>query len=112
MGFLGRLLRGERRPEPKPRVLAALSYLGILCLIPLIVNRDNRFVEFHARQGFILWVWLLLAIFSLVVPVLGMLFFRGSLSFILLLSILGLVSVIMGRFWQLPLVGRLAAKLL
>ncbi len=46
MGFLGNLLRGRRAPEPKPRLLAAISYLGIFCLVPLLFNRDqNRFVE-------------------------------------------------------------------
>ena len=35
----------------KSKVLACLSYLGILILIPLIAARDDEFVQFHVRQG-------------------------------------------------------------
>ena len=35
----------------KSKVLACLSYLGILVLIPLIAARDDEFVQFHVRQG-------------------------------------------------------------
>ena len=35
----------------KSKVLACLSYLGILVLIPLIASRDDEFVQFHVRQG-------------------------------------------------------------
>ena len=35
----------------KSKVLACLSYFGILILIPLIAARDDEFVQFHVRQG-------------------------------------------------------------
>ena len=35
----------------KSKVLACLSYLGILVLIPLIAAKDDEFVQFHVRQG-------------------------------------------------------------
>ena len=35
----------------KSKVLACLSYLGILILIPFIAARDDEFVQFHVRQG-------------------------------------------------------------
>ena len=35
----------------KSKVLACLSYLGILILIPLIAAKDDEFVQFHVRQG-------------------------------------------------------------
>ena len=35
----------------KSKLLACLSYLGILVLIPLIAARDDEFVQFHVRQG-------------------------------------------------------------
>ena len=73
---------------------------------------DTHVVEFHARQGFILWLWLLLAMVSLLVPIFGILFFRGSVSFILMFSLFGLISVFLGRFWQMPVIGRLAARML
>ena len=35
----------------KSKVLACLSYFGILILIPFIAARDDEFVQFHVRQG-------------------------------------------------------------
>ena len=36
--------------------LAALSYLWVLCLVPLLGSKDE-FVKFHAKQGFVLFVF-------------------------------------------------------
>ena len=52
-------------------VMAALSYLSVLCFVPLLVDRDDEFVYFHAKQGLVIWMWGVLALFALHVPVLG-----------------------------------------
>ena len=33
------------------KVFAILSYLSILCIIPLILKKDNEFVLAHGKQG-------------------------------------------------------------
>lgn len=41
------------------KVLAAISYIGILVLIPYFNQKDSKFVKFHANQGMnllILWI--------------------------------------------------------
>ena len=93
------------------RLMAIFSYLGVLCLVPLIFNRDDEYVNFHARQGLILWVWGVLAIFSLHVPIIGPFFFSSSVFFITVLALLGLLSVLLARTWSLPVVGIFAQKL-
>ncbi|MBI5144164.1 MAG: zinc ribbon domain-containing protein, partial [Candidatus Omnitrophica bacterium] len=40
--------------EGKP--FAILSYLWILCLVPLILKKENRFAMFHAKQGLVLFI--------------------------------------------------------
>ena len=35
---------------------AALAYLPLVCLIPLFLNRDDPFIQRHAKQGFILFL--------------------------------------------------------
>ena len=86
------------------RMLAALSYLGVFCLIPLLASRDDEFVAFHAKQGVILWIWAILALLLVMVPGIGPFFFRISALLIPILSIIGLVSVLLNRAWMLPLV--------
>jgi uncharacterized membrane protein len=43
----------ERENE---NMMAILSYLGILCLIPFLVFKDNDFVQYHAKQGLTLFI--------------------------------------------------------
>ncbi|MBF0453950.1 MAG: hypothetical protein HQL72_03915 [Magnetococcales bacterium] len=94
-----------------PQIMAAMSYLGILALVPLIINRRDPYVAFHARQGVVLWIWEVLAVFSLALPVVGRVFFQTSSLICFILSVAGLISVLLGRAWKFPLVGQWAEKL-
>ena len=44
-----------RRVDPREveanKVLAAISYLGLLCLVPLFLKKSSPYVQFHAKQG-------------------------------------------------------------
>ena len=93
------------------QIMAAMSYLGILALVPLIVNRRDPYVAFHARQGLVLWIWEVLAVFSLSLPGIGKILFQTSSLLCFLLSVVGLVSVLLGRAWKFPVVGQWAQKL-
>ena len=95
----------------RARVMAAFSYLGILCFVPLLLNRDDEFVQFHARQGLVLWMWGVLAIFALSLPGIGKWFFSFSGMGIMAFSALGLVSVLLQRAWRLPLIHVVAERL-
>lgn len=86
------------------RILAVMSYLGILCMVPLILNRDDRYVYFHTKQGLVLWIWSVIAMFVLFIPGIGKIIFSASIMAILLLSLIGLVSVLLGKAWRLPVV--------
>ncbi|MBF0462486.1 MAG: hypothetical protein HQL87_13960 [Magnetococcales bacterium] len=101
----------QREMNLSVRVMAAMSYLGVLCLVPLVVNRDDSYVQFHARQGVVLWMWEVLAIYTLLIPSVGPFFFRASSVICLVLSVVGLVSVLAGRAWKFPLLGGWAARL-
>ena len=96
--------------EKRSRLMAAISYLGILCFVPLLFNRDDPFVNFHARQGMVLWIWTVLAIFSLSLP--GLTWFFGlSSSLIGIFTLIGIVSATFLQMWRLPGVSYLAEKL-
>lgn len=96
---------------PKIDHMALLSYLSVLCLVPMIFRRDDAFINFHARQGLVLWVWSVLAIFSLHIPVIGAFFFSSSVFAIMLLSVVGLISVLLAKTWSIPVIGPLSQKL-
>lgn len=101
----------QRDGSVSSKILAVMSYLGVLCLVPLVVNRDDAYVRFHARQGIVLWMWEVLAIYTVMVPGIGKLFLQFSSAACLVLSLVGVVSVILGRAWKFPLIGNWAEKL-
>jgi uncharacterized membrane protein len=100
-----------KSPSYRLKIMALFSYLEVLCLIPLIFNKDNSFVAFHARQGLVLWMWRVFAIFSLYLPGVGLYFFSSSSFLILLGSGYGILAVLFNKRWKIPAVSMLAAKL-
>ena len=101
----------QREAGLSARTLAVMSYLGVLSLVPLVMNRNNSYVQFHARQGVVLWMWEVLAIYTLLVPAVGHFFFRVSSVVCLVLSVIGVLSVLLGRAWKFPVIGDWAARL-
>ena len=101
----------QRDTSMSSRLLAVMSYLGVLSLVPLVMNRDDSYVQFHARQGVILWMWEVLAIYTLLIPAVGNFFFRFSSLACLVLSVIGVLSVLLGRAWKFPVIGDWAARL-
>ncbi len=104
------------------RLLGVLGYLAILFIIPLKVKRDSMFVQFHSRQGGVLFsLWAILSFIVLVV-----LLFVGS-SYIgttvvvgiwmvatglyVLMSLIGIFKVALGERYRMPLIADLALKL-
>lgn len=84
------------------KTIAVLSYLGILCLIPLLLKKDSEFVKFHAKQGLVL----LIGWFLVWIPFLG--WILGIV--LLVLSIMGIINVLNSKREKLPIIGDLAEK--
>jgi len=51
--------------------VAALSYLFILFLIPLLTRKNSKFSQAHAKQGLILCIMEIIASFFIWIPILG-----------------------------------------
>ena len=101
----------QRDASVSSRVLAVMSYLGVLSLVPLVMNRNDPYVQFHARQGVVLWMWEVLAIYTWLIPAVGSFFFHFSSILCSVFSVIGILSVLLGRAWKFPLLGGWAARL-
>jgi uncharacterized membrane protein len=86
--------------------LAALSYIWILCLVPLLGSKDE-FVKFHAKQGFILFIIELALILVGWIPVIGWL---ASLI-VAIVAIIGLIKALNGEKWEIPYVYNWSQKI-
>lgn len=90
----------------KNTLMAILSYVSILVIIPILTARDDAFVKFHIQQG--------LVTFSLSVAlwVIGTTFFFIWWAVnivnlgVLVLAIIGIVNAINGKEQELPIVGK------
>ncbi|MBI5076795.1 DUF4870 domain-containing protein [Candidatus Falkowbacteria bacterium] len=88
------------------RILAAISYLGVLCLIPLFGKKDSAFVEFHAKQGLVLFIIEAAAFFINIIPFIGQaIWFFFGLVF-LAVSIFGVSKALKGEYWRMPVLGK------
>jgi len=95
--------------------LAWLSYLGILLLIPLLVNKDNEYSRFHVKQGIILlicWIgWQIVSIILHIIPVIGTIVWAGGLLFLFILMVMGIINALNGKTEPLPVIGKYAEKI-
>ena len=89
------------------KALAVISYFWLISLIVLLVKKDNEFVLFHARQGFVL---ALLYTLFFAIPILN--FITWILGMIgVLFAIIGAVKAYNGETWKMPLLGDFAQKI-
>ena len=97
--------------------MAAISYLGVLVLIPLFLRKDSPFARFHINQGLVLMIIELAAMLvkRIANTLLYGMSFAHTVSVIctvvsivcIILSIIGLVNATGGKFKALPVIGEL-----
>ena len=90
----------------KHRVLAALSYLGPLFILPRFFCEDDRFARYHARQGMTLFV------FSLLCDALSAVFPAGWILSLLRIYLIykGMMNALNERIEPLPWIGKYGEK--
>ena len=104
-------MKQESKEVLEGKAYALLAYLWILCLIPLILKKENRFAMFHAKQGLVIFLGELVIGFVGILPILGwMILLFGTLLFGIL-SLIGIVQVLMGNYFKMPVVGDIAEKI-
>lgn len=87
------------------KIMAALSYIGILVILPLLLAKDSRFAQFHANQGLLLLIVdVLLSVLSFI-PVVK--FFAGIIGLVVFVfCIIGIVAALKGEAKELPVIGK------
>lgn len=75
---------------------AMLSYIWILCLIPLVSNKKSEFAQFHSKQGFVLF----LLSFATIVPFFGQLLMIA----LIIMSVMGILKARNGEWWEMPVI--------
>lgn len=108
-------------PSSNRAVMIVLSYLWLLALVPLLVEKDDKEVQWHAKHGivlmvaeFILWIVIFVIQFMLV-SILGLGCIAGLLTIpipigILILHVLAIVKGVNGQRLTIPGLSEYASK--
>ena len=94
---------GGNQDVENNKTVAALSYIWLLFLIPLILKKDSKFCQFHAKQGLILFILSLLSWFPIIGWLVGLV--------IIVVSVIGIVKTLSGEEWKIPYLYDLSTKI-
>lgn len=89
------------------KLIAAVSYLGLLVVVPLLLKKDSPYVQFHAKQGVtfaIVWCvgWVLFWF-----PIIG--WFFAAITFVF--NVIAFFKALSGERWEAPIIGDITRKL-
>ena len=97
-------------PEHKPtfdakdiadnKVVATLSYLFVFVLVPLLLKKDSRFAQFHAKQGLVMAILFFIGSFFFWVPLFGW----AAFVLLIVVDVMALIKTLSGEAWEIPLV--------
>ena len=100
------------------KLMAVLSYLGILVLVPILAAKDSPFAKFHATQGINLLIvgvaWSIVSgIISVILGLIGVAFLSVLWSIItwlvsiviFLTMVIGILNAAQGKAKELPVIG-------
>ncbi len=93
-------------------IMAALSYVGPLVIVPFLVKKGDAFVTFHVKQGLIVFgIELVLYVlsgfmFHFILPIFSVI----NLA-LLVLSIIGIINALQRKEKELPFIGSYASHI-
>ena len=100
--------RGDAAQVLDGKIFAILAYLPFLCIIPLLLRKDNDFVLSHGKQGLVIFVaeigvFILSIVFAWI--------FRIGMFILLTISFIGIIAVLKGRKIDLPVISEISKKI-
>lgn len=95
---------GQNPVRDQDKIMLVLAYFGIFSLIPLLTVKDSDYVKWHAKQGLVLFV---------AVVLLGLIPFLGCITSLagIVIMIMAILKALKGERWRLPVIADLADKI-
>jgi uncharacterized membrane protein len=89
------------------KTVAALSYVWILCLVPLLGKKDSKFAQFHAKQGLVLFIIEIIGSLVSWFPLLGQLLMLAMI----IIAVMGIIKALNGEWWKIPYIYEWSKKI-
>jgi uncharacterized membrane protein len=102
----------DEKEVQEGKFFAVISYVSFLCIITLILKKDNKFALYHAKQGLVLFVMEVAAFILSIIPFLGWLIGIFGYAFFLLISLWGIMQSTLGIYCRLPVVTKISEKVI
>ena len=102
----------NKKDVAENRYIAAVSYIPVLFIVPLLAKKDSHFAQFHAKQGMLLTItWFIIWILGSI-PIIGWFIIMplGNLLMVVI-SILGILNALAGKYWKIPYLSQYADKI-
>lgn len=91
------------------KLLAAISYIWILCIVTILCAKDDAFARYHANQGLVLLIANIAAVvvgFVLgLIPIIGAIIGWIINIALFVLMIIGIINAVKGEMKPLPFIG-------
>lgn len=101
----------DKKDIEENKLIACLSYISILCLVPLLAKKESKFAQEHGKQGLVIVIAHIALMIVGIVPILGWaVAFFGGLA-LLVMDLIALVKCLQGEFWEVPVVGAYRKKI-
>lgn len=92
----------QKQDVQENKDIAAFSYIWIFSVIVLFSRRDSQFIQFHAKQAFILFI---LSVVFYLVPYLR---FANILVFAAMIA--GFINANLGHYYEMPVISDMIHK--
>lgn len=93
------------------RLLAAVSYLPVVFVIPFTLGHDKPFVYQHAKQGLSLFILEVIVMAVAIVPLFGWLVAAAGWLFVCVNAVIGMAHALSGNAWEVPVFSKIADHL-
>jgi len=97
----------DKKDIEENKYVAALSYLFLLCVIPLLLKKDSPFAQANAKQGVSLSVIWVVGMLVFWIPFFGWLLW----VMLFLVNLIGLIKTLSGEYWEIPVVKDISDKI-
>lgn len=91
------------------KIMAVISYLGFLFLIPLIMgkHKNSPFLTFHMNQAIVLCIGWIVPTIAGIIPFVGVIINLAFSVALVTLMVMGIISVLKGQMKSLPVIGNI-----
>ena len=105
-----KITQNSAKDVEQNKMFAALGYIGVLCLVPLLLKKESKFAQHHGKQGLVLFIIEIVVFFINIIPFLGIIIWFFASIFFVVVSIIGFKNAWQGKWWSAPVLSEYAEK--